>query len=514
MKEILTPFFAALSSLSFAQAGQILTSRTPSPPTLSIHIPLSIPKLFACLNLLCVAETSYHRRTHLSSSKSTSVAPSSTLFSSYTTLINELKQLIPSLDGKSTVVSTSLPLGRRSSMGLPHKYQASPPNTHDDDEETVYYETLVQQLILFVQLRMELLSVYHFFVLIGTPPSKISTYDKVLAALDTLAKKFIEKISHTLLQQMKVNISSEVNALHSLVSAQISISRQHFKDSVLLLFSASNTLKQWKSTHTPSQVLSPSSSQSLSNLSSGSIGLWPENGVYQFLGIFLSALIAKSALYFYYPLKERNFLSAVVSPPSTPNYSQTSSSGLLNIGGSGSDSGSFGVFHSLGRNIETDYIAAIALFVHKSGASNFSVVFECKGSPFSKLGYSCISSDPPTGINSFPAIFSFPKEPPILEHWPTLISLVMQNDEELSTQPVSECVYFYDTKLDTSYFINRSDPDVFMVAIFKEKKKSADGQIRDFMSSISRALRNVDIFSLLKNKGKKKKKKKKKSTLR
>ena len=38
-------------------------------------------------------------------------------------------------------------------------------------------------------------------------------------------------------------------------------------------------------------------------------------------------------------------------------------------------------------------------------------------------GYSCVSTVPLTGIHSYPAIFSFPNEPP-LNHWPNIISII------------------------------------------------------------------------------------------
>ncbi|OUM66359.1 hypothetical protein PIROE2DRAFT_40845, partial [Piromyces sp. E2] len=100
------------------------------------------------------------------------------------------------------------------------------------------------------------------------------------------------------------------------------------------------------------------------------------------------------------------------------------------------------------------------------------------------------------GIHSYPAIFSFPNEPP-LNHWPNIISIIQSKQkhrhlDETSTVPF----FFYDWKISISYYMIKVDPEVIIVLIYECQNK--DPTIIDFLTKLVACLRNVTLFEQLK----------------
>lgn len=57
-------------------------------------------------------------------------------------------------------------------------------------------------------------------------------------------------------------------------------------------------------------------------------------------------------------------------------------------------------------------------------------------------GYSCVSTVPLTGIHSYPAIFSYPDNPP-LNHWPNIISIIQSKQQQQNQHLVSTASSIY-----------------------------------------------------------------------
>lgn len=101
-----------------------------------------------------------------------------------------------------------------------------------------------------------------------------------------------------------------------------------------------------------------------------------------------------------------------------------------------------------------------------------------------------------TGLKSWPAIFSYPKDTPY-EHWPNLISLIQDNAEMLSKFG-KDPLHYFDLIMKTTYFIANVDPKISLVLIFENKKvKKNDQLVTDFLLIITSYLRNFKIFERL-----------------
>ena len=57
--------------------------------------------------------------------------------------------------------------------------------------------------------------------------------------------------------------------------------------------------------------------------------------------------------------------------------------------------------------------------------------------------------------------------------------------------------YFFDAKLQNTYFISRVETHINMVLIYTDKKKHNDPSIWEFVHAMLKALRNEDIFLMM-----------------
>jgi len=280
-------------------------------------------------------------------------------------------------------------------------------------------------------------------------------YESILTLLDNLLLTFRDKITHPNLYRMKSNIINEINVLKRLLMAQIAISRAEFKDSILLLTQCRMEFDSWREDIKRLQI-----EQKIPQ-----VRQFP-TGIHQWLAMFLASLTAKMTLYFFPVFKKTE---------------QEVNNSVLN---------------TKELKLDPDYFAVIETFVQRTNAYNISLILECRGKPYCKDGYTCDrSEDPPTGINSWPAIFSYPKEPP-RDHWPNIVSIIWDNEKTLS-QCKEPYVYFYDSKIHFTYYLSRVEPQISMAILYAEKKKSNEQAIWEFISAMLRALRNRDIFGLL-----------------
>ena len=106
------------------------------------------------------------------------------------------------------------------------------------------------------------------------------------------------------------------------------------------------------------------------------------------------------------------------------------------------------------------------------------------------------SSNGVGGLKSWPAIFSYPKEPPIYEHWPNIISVIYENVDSLNKY--RDPVTFFDKKVQCTYFISKIEEYMYFVAIY-DKKKDNDVSIKEFSLNICNYLRNFKLYEQLKS---------------
>eukprot|EP00003_Mantamonas_plastica_P019614 TRINITY_DN3191_c0_g1_i4.p1 TRINITY_DN3191_c0_g1~~TRINITY_DN3191_c0_g1_i4.p1 ORF type:complete len:134 (-),score=30.30 TRINITY_DN3191_c0_g1_i4:172-573(-) len=124
------------------------------------------------------------------------------------------------------------------------------------------------------------------------------------------------------------------------------------------------------------------------------------------------------------------------------------------------------------------------------------VVIHASEVEYHKEGYRCPDVnnpyEQPQGLRSYPAIFSCPSEPPF-EHWPNLISLIVDNSEELDRYE-NVPVYLYDSGTHATYFVFKLEPVVYLTIIFQDKKKQDDKNVMQFIGYLGHNLRMIDVF--------------------
>eukprot|EP00026_Physarum_polycephalum_P004164 Phypoly_transcript_04181.p1 GENE.Phypoly_transcript_04181~~Phypoly_transcript_04181.p1 ORF type:complete len:302 (+),score=54.20 Phypoly_transcript_04181:997-1902(+) len=288
-------------------------------------------------------------------------------------------------------------------------------------EDTVFFSSLLQQVGIIIVVRVDMLAVYNTFVTWLSSTSLLD-YNHMLEILEALPGNFRDKVTHPILYKIKNNLISEINVLKRLLMAQVAISTSEYKDSILLLAQCRMEFDVWRAEITKFQM----------ELKIPQIRQYP-TALHQWLSMFQSSLSGKLTLYFY-PIFRK---TEAEIPGSTPLVTKD-------------------------LKLDPDYFYVIESFVQRTNVYNISLIHECKGKPYHKDGYTCDKSDEiPTGLNSWPAIYSYPKEPP-REHWPNIVSILLDNEKALS-QYKEPYLHFYDQKINFTYFLSRVEPQVFIV---------------------------------------------------
>ncbi|CAG8511477.1 13846_t:CDS:10 [Cetraspora pellucida] len=188
----------------------------------------------------------------------------------------------------------------------------------------------------------------------------------------------------------------------------------------------------------------------------------------QWLDKFLSNLTAKMTLYFMNILLERE----------------------KKIGGDSK---------TLWRKFSDDYNyqGLIRSFRGRSGAHSIALLYEITDDvPFCQDGYSCTTTpcEKPTGIDSFPCIYSFPEEQP-KEHWQNIISFIQEKDEKKQT-PFTRSfpIHSFDKNTGCAYYFIRIDDHVLLVVLFTEKHSSPDNSISEFIMLLANRLSGIDVL--------------------
>ncbi|KAI7831141.1 hypothetical protein BC939DRAFT_221003 [Gamsiella multidivaricata] len=151
---------------------------------------------------------------------------------------------------------------------------------------------------------------------------------------------------------------------------------------------------------------------------------------------------------------------------------------------------------SLWANIEPDLHGMIRTFRKKAGPHSVSFVYEIsRDVRFSAMGFVSANApyESPTGLNSFPCIYSYPPEPP-RDHWPNIIS-IMQGSVNILRHFRSQ--YFYDHKIGCTYYIARIDKHVSVVIIYLDKHTQPDAGAMDFLQLLAGKLRHTEVLSAL-----------------
>ena len=145
-----------------------------------------------------------------------------------------------------------------------------------------------------------------------------------------------------------------------------------------------------------------------------------------------------------------------------------------------------------------DYMLKLTSFQKKTDPCSISLVLDTstKKNIFRGHGYHLDNTirDAPTGTNSYPSIVNIPDIRP-KDHWPNVISMINDCRQELSI--TDKVTYFYDSKLESSYFLIKVDVRMILVLIYNSRKKERDNYILSFLTDIRALLTHDKMYYML-----------------
>ncbi|ORX82436.1 hypothetical protein BCR32DRAFT_244177 [Anaeromyces robustus] len=237
----------------------------------------------------------------------------------------------------------------------------------------------------YAKIRFELINIYG-----ELSKANCNTYSAILDHVKVLEWDNSQSMNFP---SLSIGIIKEISIIKNLLLAQLSLISYNFKNSVLYTYLAKNDLNQWIN-NLQTQIKHQQETQTLET---GKAELEIPNNQ-KWLKKFLSYTLAKINVYF----------NIILSKKSSE------------------------ILHQINLKTDPDPLNMIKNFVSKNNnILNISFIYSSLSKNTSIRpdgGYSCISTVPLTGIHSYPAIFSFPNEPP-LNHWPNIISIIQSKQK-------------------------------------------------------------------------------------
>ncbi|KYR01967.1 hypothetical protein DLAC_00759 [Tieghemostelium lacteum] len=465
-KEFLSTIYNYLGLLQFSILPKLIKSKLNSQNDQNYN------KFLQSLISISNCELSYYKFTYLS-------AKTNNLYEAYQQVANDLKSIY-----KGTGVQTSPNSGSGSSNSTTSTTTGNTNTTinkssGDDNSEHSFINTLVQQTSILLHVRALLINIYT--TLLSSIQNPDLSFEQVVNGLEEVPNIYRDKITHPLLLHMKSNTNFEISILRNLLKVSVLLSKHVFKDCILLLYQSKIELDQWKDLDQKHSSSSMSQQGSLKTMESSSGGKWTLNTIYQWMCNYHNSLLSKSTLYFHFPLL---------------NVEEE-------IGGNSMS------FKEITNRNSPDYISYIETFCQKSNVLFFSIIFECKDRPYSRIGYSFIDTEIPTGLGSYPLLYYYPLDKSPTQFLPNIVGLILQNPLE---KPLDQ-FYFLDVRKipqkasngtttfqedHFSYFITKIEPQLYLSIVYKDIKKQKDQNINDFIKTLINSLRIIDIIAQLK----------------
>lgn len=314
---------------------------------------------------------------------------------------------------------------------------------------------LSEQLCFFVQARMEIADFYEKMYSLSS--QKFINAEELVNILEVILKKYSSRFHHPLLSPLESGFQLEVDVLAHLLKAQNLIFEWKFLLSLVNLHNAHTKLQTWgqifeKQKETKKHLFG---GQSQKAVQPPHLFLW--------LMKFKNNLLAKFTFYFHEALSRQTSEMKTLTAKTNP-----------------------------------DYFGKISSFVRKYDAVNVSLIFDNRGSEsFQGHGYHHPDSyrEAPKGVDQYPAVVSLPTDRPVM-HWPNVIMIMTDKSADLNT--LEKVVYFYDEKVQSTYFLTRPEPHFTLVVIFESKKSEKDSHFISFLNELSHALKSSRVFASLK----------------
>ncbi|KAK3697749.1 hypothetical protein QZH41_010301, partial [Actinostola sp. cb2023] len=326
---------------------------------------------------------------------------------------------------------------------------------------------LCRHVSQFVQARLELMDFYENMAGVGVLPN--SNFADLVSIIEEIIAKYHKGFHHPILDPLKSSFSFEVEVLHHTLQSQCDMTEWKFLPSLLHLHESHTKLSSWGQLlpALTAKELSTTMTTKKSIFSSAPKKQTESPFIYLWLSKLHAALVSKFTLYFY----------TILSAQTTPAEMKT-----------------------LAARATLDYTAKITAFQRRSDAHNISILLDAQRlSSYRGHGYHFPQDvmDQPAGLGAFPAIVSFPGDRPA-EHWPNIISIMLNKEHGHDLSSTDKIVYFFDHRVQSTYFLTRVDHRMTLVVIFSSKKAEKDSYITTFINDIASQLRNNKIFSVLK----------------
>ncbi|XP_070533173.1 KICSTOR subunit 2-like isoform X2 [Ptychodera flava] len=315
---------------------------------------------------------------------------------------------------------------------------------------------LCGQLCQYIKARQDIMDFYEQLSSLGSHRTDIN-YCDVVNIMTEHSQKHSKSFHHPILSPLKTSINQEFDCLQLLLQAEMEMSQWKFLPALFKLHDVTTKLDTWGI----SQLIKETKKKHSSSSKTAAVP-----PIYQWLVKYKNALMSKFSLYFHEVLSKQ-------APP--------------------------GDVKSLMSKLPVDYYAKFIAFHKKTDALNISLVFDLQGCEDTYKGHGYhhpeFLFDRPTGLDSYPAIVSYPNERPA-NHWPNVVMLMTSRMTELSSH--DRVLYFYDKQFQTTYYISKVDVRMTLVIIYDTKKNEKDSYVNTFMTEMSSQLRSNKLFASLK----------------
>ncbi|CAG8496526.1 9574_t:CDS:2 [Ambispora gerdemannii] len=358
----------------------------------------------------------------------------------------------------------------------------SPNGTDPLDVE--YFIDLCEGLQEFMVIRQAQIHIFRTIQNAFTDPKN----DSIVKEIESLRERVNTYQLKKKMGPLGIGVEHELVMFHDLLMAHNAIVNYNFKDATIFMYTARMELNTWRELCS-NQSYSEKSTNKLEETSKGFA--WhnffstnPEKqskggkrdaspNYMQWLKKFHSNLTANMTLYFMNVLLDREQIMG-------------------------------GDLRSLWKKIDKidaeDYHGLIRSFRKKSGAHSVALIYEVTDDiKFHQQGYVCagVPYEKPTGKNSFPFIYCYPKDLP-KEHWPNIISIMQSHDPTKSTPFYRNIpIHFYDKGFGSTYYMIRVDAHVGLVIIYMDKHATPDTAASEFIMSLANRLSGLDISQSL-----------------
>lgn len=325
---------------------------------------------------------------------------------------------------------------------------------------------LSKQIIQFTYARLKMIDFYEFMAKSGW--NHALNIQEIIQSITDISMEFSKAFHHPILDPLKTSFSYEVDIVSNIFKTENHLAEWDFLDSLLLLRECQAKLSAWSSlspsTSVKEQLLSTFSYKSLFSRSNRKqTEMTPF--LYQWLISMYSSLLSKFSFYF--------FTSLSAQAPAADIKASLSKTSI-------------------------DFISKFLNFQRKTDVLSMSLVLDTttKKNTFKGHGYHLQSTicEKPTGMNSYPSVMNIPDIRP-KEHWPNVISII--NDQRQALNVTDKIVYFYDQKLESSYFLIKVDVRMTLVLIYSVKRKERDNYIQNFLVDIRASLNHDKLYHML-----------------